>query len=135
MIDFKLFLSEEESESTIVESVVDSLSYRINLSYDRINDILYTELEKNFLSPEAGFSEIKKILLEDGIDLPLFFDIDPDGDEVVLDMTPYGAPYGGQMLYVLYSLSDEGYYEFYAEITDDAGIEKLLSSGGEDQEE
>jgi hypothetical protein len=38
-------------------------------------------------------------------------------------------------LYVLYSLSDEGYYEFYAEITDDAGIEKLLSSGGEDQEE
>jgi hypothetical protein len=125
MIDFKLFLSEEESESTIVESVVDSLSY------GRINDILYTELEKNFLSPEAGFSEIKKILLENGIDLPLFFDIDPDGDEVVLDMTPYG----GQMLYVLYSLSDEGYYEFYAEITDDAGIEKLLSSGGEDQEE
>ena len=125
MIDFKLFLSEEESESTIVESVVDSLSY------GRINDILYTELEKNFLSPEAGFSEIKKILLENGIDLPLFFDIDPDGDEVVLDMTPYG----GQMLYVLYSLSDEGYYEFYAEITDDAGIEKLLSSGGEDQKE
>ena len=105
MIDFKLFLSEEESESTIVESVVDSLSY------GRINDILYTELEKNFLSPEAGFYEIKKILLENGIDLPLFFDIDPDGDEVVLDMTPYG----GQMLYVLYSLSDEGYYEFYAE--------------------
>ena len=96
-----------------------------------INDILYTQLEKRFLSPEAGFSEIKKILLENGIDLPLFFDIDPDGDEVVLDMSPYG----GQMLYVLYSLSDEGYYEFYAEITDDAGIEKLLSSGGEDEEE
>jgi len=125
MINFKLFLSEEESESTIVESVVDSSNFV------GINDILYTQLEKRFLSPEAGFSEIKKILLENGIDLPLFFDIDPDGDEVVLDMSPYG----GQMLYVLYSLSDEGYYEFYAEITDDAGIEKLLSSGGEDEEE
>ena len=124
MINFKLFLSEEESESTIVESVVDSSNFV------GINDILYTQLEKRFLSPEAGFSEIKKILLENGIDLPLFFDIDPDGDEVVLDMSPYG----GQMLYVLYSLSDEGYYEFYAEITDDAGIEKLLSSGGEDEE-
>ena len=58
--------------------------------------------------------------------------MDPEGDELVLDASPYGdAPLG--LLYILYSLSDEGYYEFYAEVTDDAGIEKLLADGADDQ--
>jgi hypothetical protein len=38
-------------------------------------------------------------------------------------------------LYVLYYLKEEGYFEFYAEITDEDGVEELLSSGLEESEE
>jgi len=125
MIDFKSFLTEEIVEDTTVESVVDSAVV------SRINDVLFADLDAPFLTPQAGIQQIRKILLMYGIDMPSVFELDPEGDELVLDASPYGDSLG--LLYILYSLSDEGYYEFYAEVTDDAGIEKLLADGADDQ--
>lgn len=126
MFDFKSFLTEEIAEDTIVEAVVDPAVV------SRVNEVLFTDLDSPFLTPQAGVQQIRKILLMYGIDMPAVFDLDPDGDELVLDASPYGdTPLG--LLYILYSLSDEGYYEFYAEITDDAGIEKLLADGADEQ--
>ena len=126
MIDFKSFLTEEIVEDTIVESVVDSAVV------SSVNEVLFADLDAPFLTPQAGIQQIRKILLMYGIDMPAVFDLDPEGDELVLDASPYGeTPLG--LLYILYSLSDEGYYEFYAEITDDAGVEKLLADGADDQ--
>jgi len=127
MIDFKSFLTEEIAEdSTIVQSVVDSAVV------SGVNDALYKNLDAPFLTPQAGFQEIRKILFMYGIDMPAVFELDEDGDELVLDANAYGDAHLG-LLYILYSLSDEGYYEFYAEVTDEAGIEKLLADGADEQ--
>ena len=126
MIDFKSFLTEEIVEESTVLTAVDSAAV------SRVNDVLFADLEAPFLTPQAGFEQIRKILMMYGVDMPAVFDIDPEGDEVVLDINTYSTtPLG--LLYILYSLSDEGYYEFYAEITDDAGIEKLLADGADEQ--
>ena len=126
MIDFKSFLTEEIVEESTVPTAVDSAAV------SRVNDVLFADLEAPFLTPQAGFEQIRKILMMYGVDMPAVFDIDPEGDEVVLDINTYSTtPLG--LLYILYSLSDEGYYEFYAEITDDAGIEKLLADGADEQ--
>lgn len=128
MIDFKSYLI-EDNQSAIVESVADFGIVR------EINTILFTELEKDFLTPQAGFEVIRRILNTYDVDMPVVFGLDNDGDETVLDVSAYGNSLAGTLLYVLYSLSDEGYYEFYAELTDDAGIEKLLESGTEEEVE
>lgn len=128
MIDFKSFLTEEIVENTIVESVVDSTVL------SGVNDALYKNLDSPFLTPHAGMQEIRKILFMYGIDMPAVFELDDDGDELVLDANAYGDSHLG-LLYILYSLSDEGYYEFYAEVTDEAGIEKLLADGADEQVE
>lgn len=128
MIDFKSFLN-EETESAINESVADSAVI------GKVNTLLYTELERLFLTPQAGFELIRKILFMYGVDMPALFDIDPDGDEVVLDVSVYGESVMGTLLYILYSPTDEGYYEFYAEVTDEAGIEELVKSGTEEEAE
>jgi hypothetical protein len=126
MIDFKSFLTEEIVEESTVSTAVDSAAV------SRVNDVLFADLDAPFLTPQAGFEQIRKILMMYGVDMPAVFDIDPEGDEVVLDINTYSTtPLG--LLYILYSLSDEGYYEFYAEITDDAGIEKLLADGADEQ--
>ena len=126
MIDFKSFLIEEIVEDTIVESVVDSAVA------SKVNDALFADLDAPFLTPQAGIQQIRKILFMYGIDMPAVFELDSEGDELVLDVSPYGeSPLG--LLYILESLSDEGYYEFYAEVTDDAGIEKLLADGADEQ--
>jgi hypothetical protein len=126
MIDFKLFLSEE-----LVESADDSVA-----SYDRqeLNDCLFSDLSSPFLSVQAGFSYLRKTLFSYGIDIPPVFDLDPEGDEMLLDVSGYGAEHQS-LLYVLYSLTDDGYYEFYAELTDEAGADELLKSGTEEQQE
>lgn len=126
MIDFKSFLTEEIVEDTTVESVVDSAVV------SGVNDALYKNLDAPFLTPHAGMQEIRKILFMYGIDMPAVFELDDDGDELVLDANSYGDSHLG-LLYILYSLSDEGYYEFYAEVTDEAGIEKLLADGADEQ--
>jgi hypothetical protein len=128
MIDFKSFLTEEIVEDTIVESVVDSTVV------SGVNDALYKNLDAPFLTPHAGMQEIRKILFMYGIDMPAVFELDDDGGELVLDANSYGDSHLG-LLYILYSLSDEGYYEFYAEVTDEAGIEKLLADGADEQVE
>lgn len=128
MIDFKSFLTEEIVEESTEQPSVDSSAV------SRINGVLFADLDSPFLTPQAGFEQIRKILMMYGVDMPAVFDIDPEGDEVVLDIGAYSTPNMG-LLYILYSLSDEGYYEFYAEVTDDAGIEKLLADGADEQVE
>jgi hypothetical protein len=38
-------------------------------------------------------------------------------------------------LYLLYVLNDQGYYDFHAELTDEAGIEEIMSEEDEESSE
>jgi hypothetical protein len=106
------------------------------LALSKINSVFTIELNDIFLSPESGFQKVRKVLHRFGLDMPPMYDMDPDGDEIVIDVTQFGdASLGSGLLYILYSLNDEGYYDFYAEVNDEAGIEELLSSGIEEEDE
>jgi len=96
---------------------------------EQVNDLLFRELSQPLLSPESGFLRVKKILAEYQIDMPEFYDLEQEGDELVIDLSE------AQSLYILYSLTDNGYYEFYAEVGNPDRIKELLESGEGDSEE
>jgi hypothetical protein len=100
-----------------------------------MNYRLMNELYQPFLSPEGGIQAIRKVLHRYGFDLPALYDADPEGDEFVIDIDQYGQENLSTNLYVLYYLTDEGHYEFYAEVGNDARMEELLSDEEEDEEE
>ena len=86
-----------------------------------VNHDLEMELDDIILSPEIGFYKIRKVLHRYGFDLPVLYDIEEEGDESVFDL------HDGSLLYVLYYLTDDGNYDFYAKLTDEAGVEEMLS--------
>jgi hypothetical protein len=123
--------SENGQEST-TEQVVDSVVI------DKINSGFEEELTEKVLTPETGFQRIRKILFRFRMDIPAIYDLDSEGDELVLDVTPLTEPiddFSDYALYVIYAPTEDGYYEFYAELTDNDGIEDLLSQEGDEVEE
>ena len=94
-----------------------------------VNHDLDMELDDIILSPEIGFFKIRIVLHRYGFDLPALYDIDEEGDESVFDL------HDGSLLYVLYVQTDDSNYDFYAKITDESGIEEMLSNEGLEEEE
>ena len=126
------------------------------------NILLANGLNDTFVSPEAGIQAIRKVLHRFGFDLPALYDADPEGDEVVIEIDQFGDTLGDNLfsnsnwdeynanptddnldgqkdeqcfVYILYYLTDEGGYEFYAEIGNNARMEELLSEEESDEEE
>jgi hypothetical protein len=94
-----------------------------------INSQLVIELGNSITSPNLGVQKIRKVLFRYGIDLPAIYDILEEGDEFAIELD------GGLFLYVLYYLTDEGDYDFYAEVTDWNGVDELMSDEEEQEEE
>jgi len=95
-----------------------------------INHALMSEIDDTIMmTPESGVQRMRKVLSRYSIDFPAFEDLDTDGDESIyeLDAVVY--------LYFIYYRTDDGNYEFHAEITNDEGIEEILSDVEEDSEE
>ncbi len=112
------------------KSSVDNPKVRMEANY-RLTNELYTP----FLSPEGGIQAIRKVLHRYGFDMPALYDADPEGDEIVFELDQYGMGNYETNIYILYYLTDEGHYEFYAEIGDDERMEELLSDEEIDEEE
>lgn len=104
----------------------------------QINIFLDVEFRDKTLSAESGIAKIRKVMHRFGFDLPALYAADPEGDEVVFDIQQFGTPTGPTPtdadkdenethLYVLYYLTDDGYYDFYARVVDGEGLEELLS--------
>ena len=100
-----------------------------------VNYRLANELYGPFLSPEGGIQAIRKVLHRYGFDMPALYDANPEGDEIVFEIEQFGQENLSSNLYILYYLTDEGSYEFFAEIGDDARMDELMSDGEEDNEE
>jgi len=100
-----------------------------------INYRLTNELYQPFLSPEGGIQAIRKVLHRYGFDMPALYDADPEGDEIVFEIDQFGQENLSTNIYILYYLTDEGHYEFFAEVGDDARMNELMAEGEEDNEE
>ena len=109
---------------------VDNPKIRMEVNYRLVN-----ELYSPFLSPEGGIQAIRKVLHRFGFDMPALYDADPEGDEIIFELDQYGIGEYETNLYILYYLTDEGHYEFYAEIGDDERMDELMAEGEEDNEE
>ena len=103
---------------------------RMEINYRLVNE-LYTP----FLSPEGGIQAIRKVLHRFGFDMPALYDADPEGDEIVFELDQFGLGQYETNIYILYYLTDEGHYEFYAEVGDDERMDELMSDEETDEEE
>ena len=92
----------------------------------KINFELVGEMSREYKSPQVGFESIRKVLHIHGLTMPVDYQIDPEGDEIVVELDQYGDV-TGYSVYIIYSLSEKGVYEFYAEIGDDDQMEDLLT--------
>lgn len=92
----------------------------------KINFELVGEMSREYKSPQVGFESIRKVLHIHGLSMPADYQIDPEGDEIVVELDQYGDV-TGYSVYIIYSLSEKGVYEFYAEIGDDDQMEDLLT--------
>lgn len=111
-----------------------SMSVENPLIVSEINTHLIRELNDMILSPESGIQKVRKVLHRYGFDMPALYEIDRDGDEVVFDLNQFWMEVDpSYYLYVLYYLTDDGYYDFYAEVTDYDGVQELLSDEGEEE--
>jgi len=122
-MNFKQYLAEQESD----QEVENMASIDSNI-IDEVNTQLENQLQETILSPESGIQKIRKVLSMFDMDMPALYDIDPEGEEMVFGID-------GSYLYIIYALTDDGRYDFYAELTDEEGLGEILSDEGEDEEE
>ena len=99
------------------------------IAKSEINSQLAIELGEIITSANLGFQKIRKVLFRYGLDLPALYDILEEGDEFAIELDDE------LFLYVLYYLTDEGNYDFYAEVTDWNGVDELMSDEEDLEEE
>jgi hypothetical protein len=128
-MNFKSFLLENEQVSIASEISLTDEKVR-----DEINLQLNHALTDVIFSPEAGIQKIRRVLHMHGLDMPALYEADTEGDELILKIDQFS---GEQQfyLYVVYYLADDDRYDFYAELTDEEGLEEILSDEEEDEEE
>lgn len=94
----------------------------------QINFLLDSELDNSFLSPESGIQAIRKVLGRFDMELPALYGASSEGDELVFALE-------NTFIYILYYLTDDNRYDFYAELGDDATMQELMSDEETDEEE
>ena len=94
----------------------------------QVNFRLADELDDTFISPESGILAIRRVLEKFDLELSTLYGVSLEGEEIVTDI-------GKTKLYILYNPTDDGRYEFYAEIGDEERMEELLSDEEIDEEE
>jgi hypothetical protein len=128
-MNFKSFLVEDEQVSIASKTSLADEKVR-----DEINLQLNHVLTDVIFSPESGIQKIRKVLHLHGLDMPALYDADTDGDELILKIDQFGGT-DQFYLYVVYYLVDDGRYDFYAELTDEEGLNEIMSDEEEDEEE
>ena len=131
-MEFKQFLTQLASDGQVIvaREPVEEFSFAgFSESFEEINDRLDFELDKNFNSVEHGLLEISKILFDHGINLSQIEGLEEEGDEfsIQLNETTY--------LYVVFAKNDDDLFDFYAELTDEDGLEEILEDDDDNEEE
>lgn len=99
----------------------------------QINTQLFKELNVDgFKVPQDGVQKIRKVLNSYGMDFPALYELDPEGDETTFDICQYDDHNKTTFLYLLYSMADNGHYEFFAQIGDEDTINALVEQEPEE---
>ena len=98
------------------------------IDHSSVNYRLADALDKEFLSPESGIQAIRKVLGRFDLELPALYGASTEGDELVLELE-------NVHIYILYYLTDDNRYEFYAEVGDEETMNDLMSDEETDEEE
>jgi hypothetical protein len=121
---FKKYLD----EMVAIENDQEEMESEESEDLSQVNFRLADELDDTFISPESGILAIRKVLEKFDLELSALYGVNPEGEEIVTDI-------GETSLYILYNPTDDGRYEFYAEIGDEERMEELLSDEEIDEEE
>jgi hypothetical protein len=148
---FKQYLSELanievgqaiEAHEPTEENSSDVITPRV---FAEVNHRLVVELNAMILSPEDGLQKIRKTLHRYGMDLPALYDPDPLGDELIISLYQYGNSHGvdtsaifntgsdvqnrnpDAYLYIIYYMTDEGRYDFFAEMVREMDLEDIIN--------
>lgn len=100
----------------------------MDTNLDSLNTRLNYDTDEKFMSPESGIQRIRRVLHLYGYDLPALYDADPEGEEIVIDLDDNVG------VYILYTLTDDNRYEFYAEVGNENRMQELLSDEGAEEE-
>lgn len=95
-----------------------------SLEIDKINEELNLSLNESSVNPYYDWLNSQRVLSKFGIDLPNVVFEDMDEGEVVVVLNCEDTDY---YFYYCYSLNEENYYESFATVTDESGLEELLS--------
>lgn len=123
-MSFKSYLD----EMSLVENDQEEMKSEQSEDLSQINFRLADELDETYISPESGILAIRKVLEKFDLELSALYDASPEGEEIVVDLDKTN-------IYILYSPTDDGRYEFYAEIGDEERMEELMSDEELDEEE
>lgn len=98
-----------------------------------INNALEDALADSVLTPQTGYQRIRKTLFRYRMDLPHVYELDDESDEKIYDIEDMET---GQTanLYVIYSVDENGFFEFYAEVGDEERMESLMADEEESEE-
>lgn len=134
--------SEEASSSVLAPRI-----------FTEINHRLIVELNEVILSPEQGIQKVRKVMHRYALDMPVLYDLDPMGDEYIIELKQFGQAHGATIfgdyttgtevintnpdayLYFIYYLTDDGHYDFHAEMIREDDIDEILSDDEDDEEE
>ena len=92
----------------------------------QVNDQLGQQLNELSPSIEQAFQTIRAILGLHGYSFQDALVYDEEGDELVLDLKNTDSE-ERCFLYVIFYRTDDGLYDFFAEVTDEEGVEELMS--------
>lgn len=98
-------------------------------TFEEVNNHLDQELSEFILTPEQGVQKIRKVLLRYALHMPVLFDLDSTGNEYVIEIENAIDTY----VYIIYYLTDDGNYDFYAEMIRENDIDEILSDDEDDE--
>lgn len=147
MLSFKNFIVEGGYHVPVVSVSKDKVDLSKDDTRNEINRNLAAVLSNNFINPYGGWSAIRKVLTMYNITLPKVIFHDAEEDEEVVALSQFGEKIGAKLdgtvtttpdesdyfLYYSYVIGTSGFYETYAIVTDESGLEKLISHHNEDE--
>jgi len=131
-------------------SSISNPKIRAEINFRLLNELSFLG---NHLTPQSGIQAIRKVLHRFSLDLPALYDIDPEGDEIAIELNQFGTVFNYDetnefsktdevskdpqihYVYIIYYMGDAGNYEFHAEVVTEEGLDNILNDDDDEEDE